>query len=73
MIGNPGKGDYRGLVMVSSNMISNCPIAPTNITNAHVIYGPDLASFWGKQSVGLPCRWWQIMWQYLARWWKGTK
>jgi hypothetical protein len=46
MIGNPSKGDYRGLV--SSNMISNCPIAPTDITNARVIFGPDLASDWGK-------------------------
>jgi hypothetical protein len=42
MIGNPSKGDYRGLV--SSNMISNCPIAPTGITNARAIFGPDLAS-----------------------------
>jgi hypothetical protein len=46
MIGNPSKGDYRGLV--SSNIISNCPIAPTNITNAHAIFGSDLASVWGK-------------------------
>jgi hypothetical protein len=46
MIGNPSKGDYRGLV--SSNMISNCPIVPTNITNAHTIFGPDLASVQGK-------------------------
>jgi hypothetical protein len=46
MIGNPSKGDYRGLV--SSNMISNCPIATTNITNAHAIFGPDLASVRGK-------------------------
>jgi hypothetical protein len=46
MIGNPSKGDYRGLVR--SNMISNCPIASTNITNAHAIFGPDLASVQGK-------------------------
>jgi hypothetical protein len=47
MIGNPSKGDYRGLV--SSNMISNCPIAPTDITsNARAIFGPDLASVQGK-------------------------
>jgi hypothetical protein len=46
MIGNPSEGDYRGLV--SSNMISNCPIAPTNITNPRAIFGPDLASVWGK-------------------------
>ncbi len=46
MIGNPSKGDYRGLV--SRNMISNCPIAPTDITNAIAIFGPDLASVQGK-------------------------
>ncbi len=46
MIGNPSKGDYRGLV--SSNMISNCLIAPTDITNARAIFGPDLVSVWGK-------------------------
>jgi hypothetical protein len=48
MIGNPSKGDYRGLV--SSNMISNCPIAPTNITNVRAIFGPDLASVRGKMA-----------------------
>ncbi len=46
MIGNPSKGDYRGLV--SSNMISNCPIAPINITNTRAIFGLGLASVWGK-------------------------
>jgi hypothetical protein len=29
-------------------MISNCPIAPTNITNARAIFVPDLASVWEK-------------------------
>jgi hypothetical protein len=46
MIRNPSKGDYKGLV--SNNMISNCPITPANITNAHAISGPDLASVRGK-------------------------
>ncbi len=46
MIGNPSKGDYKGLV--SRNMISNCPIAPVDITNARAIFGPDLASVHGK-------------------------
>jgi hypothetical protein len=46
MIGNPSKGDYRGLV--SGNIISNCPIAPTNITNARALFGPDLVSVPGK-------------------------
>ncbi len=62
MIGNLSKGDYGGLV--SSNMISNCPIAPTNITSQ---------VFWEKHYNGLPSRYWHIMWQYLAWWWKGTK
>ncbi len=46
IIGNPSKGDYKGLL--SSNMISNCPIAPADITNARTIFGPDLASVHGK-------------------------
>ncbi len=41
-----GKGDYKGLV--SSNMISNSPIAPVDITNARAIFGPDLANVRGK-------------------------
>jgi hypothetical protein len=46
MIGNPSKGVYKG--RVSSNMISNCPITPVDITNACTIFGPDLASVHGK-------------------------
>jgi hypothetical protein len=46
MIGNPSKGDFKG--MVSGNLIKNCPITTTDITNACKIFGPDLASIQGK-------------------------
>ena len=46
MIGSPSEKDYGG--MVSSNMIKNCPIDSTDISNARAIFGPDLASVRGK-------------------------
>ncbi len=46
MIGNPSKGDFKE--MVSGNLIKNCPLTTNNITNAHTIFGPDLASIRGK-------------------------
>jgi hypothetical protein len=46
MIGNPSEKDYKG--MVSGNLITNCPITTTNISNARVMFGPDLASIRGK-------------------------
>jgi hypothetical protein len=46
MIGNPSEKDYKGLV--SSNMITNCPLTTHNVTNARTIFGPDLASVRGK-------------------------
>jgi hypothetical protein len=46
MIRNPSKGDFKG--MVSRNLIKNCPVTTTDITNAHKIFGPDLASIQGK-------------------------
>ncbi len=42
MIGNPSEKDYKG--MVSGNLITNCSITTTNISNARGIFGPDLAS-----------------------------
>ena len=42
----PSEKDYQG--MVSSNMIENCPISTSDVSNAHVIFGPDLASVRGK-------------------------
>ncbi len=46
MIGNPSKGDFKG--MVSNNMINNCSITPSGIANAKEIFGPALASMRGK-------------------------
>ena len=46
MIGIPSEKDYGG--MVSINMIKNCPIDSTDVSNARAIFGPDLASVRGK-------------------------
>jgi hypothetical protein len=46
MLGNPSEKDFKG--MVSSNIIPNCPITLSNVTNALKIFGPDLASVCGK-------------------------
>jgi hypothetical protein len=43
MIGNPSKEG-----MVSSNMIKNCSITPSDIANAKEIFGPALVSVRGK-------------------------
>ena len=46
MMGNPSEGDYKG--MVSHNLIPNCPVTSSDITNAKAIFGPDLPSVRGK-------------------------
>ncbi len=71
MIGNPIKKDYRG--MISSNLITNCSISLSNVTNAQAIFVPDLASLQGKTvwCIPLPVR--RTTWQYLVHWWKQTK
>ena len=46
VMGNPSKKDYK--TMVSNNLIPECPITPTDISNARVIFGPDLPSVRGK-------------------------
>ncbi len=46
LLGNPSEKDYEG--MVSSNMIANCLISTSDVTNARAIFGPDLASVRGK-------------------------
>ena len=46
IIGSPSEKDYGG--KVSSNMIKNCPIDSTNVSNARAIFGPDLAIVRGK-------------------------
>ena len=46
MMGNPSKKDYK--TMVSNNLIPECPITSTDITNVRAIFGPDLPSVRGK-------------------------
>jgi hypothetical protein len=46
MLGNLSKKDYKG--MVSNNLIANCPITSSDVTNAHMIFGPDHASIQGN-------------------------
>ena len=46
MMGNLSEKDYKG--MVSNNLIENCPITSHEVTNAWTIFGPNLASIWGK-------------------------
>ena len=45
MIGSPSEKYYGG--MVSSNMIKNCQIDSTDVSNARAIFGPDLAGIRG--------------------------
>ena len=46
MIGSPSEKDYGG--MLSSNMIKNCPIDSTDVSNARAIFGPDFSSVRGE-------------------------
>jgi hypothetical protein len=46
MIGNPSKKDFKGLV--SNHLVSKCPITYADITNAHQIFGSNLASIRGE-------------------------
>ena len=46
MIGPPTEREYQGLVR--QNFLQDCPITPSDITNAHKIFGPDLANIRGK-------------------------
>jgi hypothetical protein len=47
IIGSPSEEHYKG--MVSSNIIKNCPINVSNVTNTRNIFGLDLASVRGKR------------------------
>ena len=40
MLGSPSKKDLQGLV--SGNMIANCPFSLSDVTNAKIMYGPDI-------------------------------
>ncbi len=46
MLGNPSERDYKG--MVSNNLIANCPVTASDVTNARTIFGPDLPGLRGK-------------------------
>lgn len=46
MIGAPTERDYQSLVR--QNLLQDCPITPSDIANAHTIFGPDLANIRGK-------------------------
>jgi hypothetical protein len=40
MLGSPSKKDLQGLV--SGNMIANCPFSLSDVTNAKIMYGPNI-------------------------------
>jgi hypothetical protein len=46
MIGAPTAREFQGLVR--HNLLMDCPISTDDITNAHTIFGPDLANIRGK-------------------------
>ncbi len=46
MLGNPSEKDFKG--MVSNNLIANCPVTSSDVTNTRSIFGPDLPSLRGK-------------------------
>jgi len=46
MIGAPTEREYQGLVR--QKILQECPITPSDIANAHKIFGPDLANIRGK-------------------------
>ena len=52
MMGNASKKDYK--TMVSNNLIPECPITSTDITNVRAIFGPDLPSVRGKMAWTTP-------------------
>ncbi len=46
MLGHPTNRNFLG--MVHGGMISNCPMTANAVTNAHQIFGPDLAGVRGR-------------------------
>jgi hypothetical protein len=46
MLGHPTNHDFLG--MARGGMISNCPVNANAVTNAHQIFGPDLAGVRGR-------------------------
>ena len=49
MIGSPSESDYKAIV--SSNMIRNCPISQHYVSNAHNMFGPQLAEVHERNNV----------------------
>ena len=45
-LGNPSEKQFKE--MVSSANLENCPVTVTDVSNAHVIFGPDLLGIKGK-------------------------
>jgi hypothetical protein len=52
MLGHPTNRDFLG--MVRGGMISNCPVTPTTVQNAHQIFGTDLACITGRMVLRPP-------------------
>jgi hypothetical protein len=48
LVGYPSPQDF--VNMVRSNIIRNCPVSPSDITNAHKIFGLDIATLKVKTS-----------------------
>jgi hypothetical protein len=46
LVGYPSPKDFMN--MVRSNMITNFPVSPIDITNSNKIFGPDIATLKGK-------------------------
>ena len=46
MIGHQSDRDFES--MASHNMIQNCPITFSNITNSHTMFGPKIAGIRGR-------------------------
>jgi hypothetical protein len=46
LVGYPSPRDFKN--MVRSNMIKNCTVTPTDIDNAHKLFGADIAILRGK-------------------------
>jgi hypothetical protein len=46
LVGYPSPRDFKN--MVRSNMIKNCNVTPTDINNAHKLFGDDIAMLRGK-------------------------
>ena len=54
MVATPSPRDFQGLVR--HNLLKDCPITPDDVSNAHAIFGPDLASIRGKTVRCKPAR-----------------